>query len=72
MNRMNNELRLLFLVLLAVVSLASCSNEPTRTAPSPETVRNTPVLAVQQANVQIKLHNETGGSVVVSGGQLAA
>jgi hypothetical protein len=28
--------------------------------------------AVQQANVQIKLHNETGGSVVITGGQLAA
>jgi len=51
MNRMNTGLGLLFLVLLAVVSLASCSNEPTRTSRSPETVRNTPVLAVQQANV---------------------
>jgi RND family efflux transporter MFP subunit len=39
------------LVLLAVVNLAGCSNEKTRTAPSPETVRNIPVVAVQQANV---------------------
>ena len=51
MNRMNTGLRLSFLVLLAVVSLAGCSSEQTRTAPSPETVRNIPVLAVQQANV---------------------
>jgi uncharacterized protein YceK len=48
MNRMNTKRRLSFLVLLAVVSLAGCSNEKTRTAPSPETVRNIPVLAVQQ------------------------
>ena len=51
MNRMNTGLRLSLLVLLAVVSLASCSNETTRTAPSPETVHSIPVLAVQQANV---------------------
>ncbi len=51
MNRMNTEPRLSFLVLIAVVSLAGCSNEQTRTAPSPETVQNIPVLAVQQANV---------------------
>jgi len=51
MNRMNTKRRLSFLVLLAVVSLAGCSNEKTSTAPSPETVRNIPVLAVQQANV---------------------
>jgi RND family efflux transporter MFP subunit len=51
MNRMNTKRGLSFLVLLAVVSLAGCSNEKTRTAPSPETVRNVPVLAVQQANV---------------------
>jgi membrane fusion protein, multidrug efflux system len=51
MNRMNTTRRLSFLVLLAVVSLAGCSNEKTLTAPSPETVRNIPVLAVQQANV---------------------
>jgi RND family efflux transporter MFP subunit len=48
---MNTKRRLSFLVLLAVVSLAGCSNEKTSTAPSPETVRNIPVLAVQQANV---------------------
>ena len=51
MNRINTKRRLSFLVLLAVVNLASCSNEKTRTVPSPETVRNIPVLAVQQANV---------------------
>ncbi len=51
MKRMNTGPRLSFLVLLAVVSLAGCSNERIRTAPSPETVRNIPVLAVQQASV---------------------
>jgi membrane fusion protein, multidrug efflux system len=51
MNCMNTGLRLSLLVLLAVVSLAGCSNETTRTAPSPEIVRNVPVLAVQQAYV---------------------
>ncbi len=51
MNRINARRRPSFLVLLAVVSFAGCSNEKTRTAPSPETVRNIPVLAVQQANV---------------------
>ncbi|MGA3092912.1 MAG: efflux RND transporter periplasmic adaptor subunit [Terriglobales bacterium] len=53
MNRMNAKRRLSFLVLLAGASLAGCSNsnEKTRTAPSPETVRDIPVLAVQQANV---------------------
>jgi RND family efflux transporter MFP subunit len=53
MNRMNTGLRLSFLLLLAVVGLAGCSNsnEQTRTTPSPETVRNISVLAVQQASV---------------------
>ncbi len=51
MNRMNTGLRLLLLIFLGAVSLAGCSNEETRTAPSPETVQNIPVLAVQQANV---------------------
>ena len=51
MNRMNTGLRLSFLVLLAVASLAGCSSEKTRTTPSPETVRNLDVLAVQQASV---------------------
>ena len=51
MNRMNTRPKLSFLVLLAVVSLAGCSNQQNRTAPSPETVRNIPVLAVQRANV---------------------
>jgi RND family efflux transporter MFP subunit len=47
---MNTKRRFSFFLLLAVVSLAGCSSEKTRTAPSPETVRNIPVLAVQQAN----------------------
>ncbi|MGA7293107.1 MAG: efflux RND transporter periplasmic adaptor subunit [Terriglobales bacterium] len=51
MNRKNAELRLFLLVLLAVINFASCSSQDTRTAPSPETVRNIPVLAAQQANV---------------------
>ena len=51
MNRVNTKRRLLFLMLLAVISLAGCSNEQTRTAPSPETVRNIDVLGVQQAMV---------------------
>ncbi len=51
MNRLNTKLRLSFLVLFTVVSLVGCSNEQTRTAVAPETVRNTAVLAVQQANV---------------------
>lgn len=51
MNPMNTNRRLSFFVLLAVVSLAGCSHEETRTAPSPETVGNIPVLAVQQASV---------------------
>ena len=51
MKRMNTRPRLSFLVLLAVVSLAGCSSEQTHTAPSPETVQNIDVLAVQQASV---------------------
>jgi len=51
MNRMNTGLRLSLLVLVAGVSLAGCSSEKTHTAPSPETVRNVSVLAVQQADV---------------------
>ena len=51
MNRMNTGPRLSFLVVLAVGSFVGCSSEQTRTTPSPETVRNIPVLAVQQANV---------------------
>ena len=51
MNRMNIRLSFLFLMLPAVFSLVGCSSEQTRTTPSPETVRNIPVLAVQQANV---------------------
>ena len=51
MNRMNTEFKLSFSMLFAVVSLAGCSNEQSRTAPSPETVRNISVLAVQQASV---------------------
>src|SRR5208337_400400 len=51
MNRMNTGPRLSLLALLAAIGLAGCSNEQTRTAPSPETVRNISVLAVQQASV---------------------
>ncbi len=51
MKRMNTGPGFSFLVLLAVVSLAGCSSEQTPAAPSPETVRNIPVLAVQQASV---------------------
>ncbi len=51
MNRINTKRRPSLLALLAVVSLAGCSSEKTRTAPSPETVHNIPVLAAQQANV---------------------
>ncbi len=51
MNRMNTGLRLSLLVVLAAIGLAGCSSEQTRTAPSPGTVRNIDVLAVQQANV---------------------
>jgi RND family efflux transporter MFP subunit len=38
-------------MLLAVVSLAGCSSEQTRTTPPPPTVRNIDVLAVQQVRV---------------------
>ena len=51
MNRMNIRLSLLFLMLPAVFSLVDCSSEQTRTAPSPDAVRNIAVLAVQKANV---------------------
>jgi RND family efflux transporter MFP subunit len=48
---MNTGPRLSLLVAIAVVSLAGCSSEQSRTAPSPETVRNIPVLVVQQAKM---------------------
>jgi multidrug efflux system membrane fusion protein len=51
MKSMNIRLRLLFLMLPAVFGLVGCSSEQTRTTPSPETVRNIPVLAAHQANV---------------------
>jgi membrane fusion protein, multidrug efflux system len=51
MNRMNTGPKFSFLFALAVVSLAGCSSEQTRTTPSPETVRNIPVLAVQRAKM---------------------
>ncbi len=51
MNRINTKRRLSCFLLFVVVSLAGCSNEKTRTAPTPEAVRNIPVLAVHQANV---------------------
>lgn len=48
---MNIRTRFLFLMLPAVLVLAGCSSDQTRTAPSPESVRNIDVLAVQQSNV---------------------
>ncbi len=51
MNRMNTGPGLSLLALLAVIGLAGCSSDQTRTAPSPETVRNISVFAVQQASV---------------------
>ncbi len=51
MNRMNTGLRLGFLAIAVVVGLSSCSTEPQAKVPSPETVRNVPVLAVEQANI---------------------
>jgi multidrug efflux system membrane fusion protein len=51
MKPMNIRTRFLFLMLPAVLVLAGCSSEQTRTAPSPETVRNLPVLAVQRASM---------------------
>jgi multidrug efflux system membrane fusion protein len=51
MKRMNIRLRFLHLMLPTVLSLAGCSSEQTRTSPSPEIVRDIPVLAAQQANM---------------------
>jgi multidrug efflux pump subunit AcrA (membrane-fusion protein) len=51
MKRTNTGPILSFLLLIAVVGLSGCSNEQSHTAPSPETVRNISVLAVQQASV---------------------
>ena len=51
MNRVNTGFKLSFSMLFAVVSLAGCSKEQSRTAPSPETVRNISVIAVQQGGV---------------------
>jgi len=51
MNRMNTSLRLGALIVAAVVGLSSCSTERKAEAPPTQTVRNIPVLAVQQANV---------------------
>ena len=51
MKPMNTRRRFLLLMLPAVLSLVGCSSEQTRTAPLQETVRNFPVLAVQQASV---------------------
>ena len=51
MNGRNSGLKPSFLVFLAAISLAGCSNESTRAAPPPETVRNLPVLVVHQVNV---------------------
>jgi membrane fusion protein, multidrug efflux system len=51
MNRIDTKRSLSFLALLAVVNLGGCSTEQSRTTVSPETVRNIPVLTVQQANM---------------------
>ncbi len=51
MNRMDTGLRLGGLIAAAVVGLSSCSTERQAEAPPTQTVRNIPVLAVQQANV---------------------
>jgi len=51
MNRMNTGLKVGSLIVAAVVGLSSCSNEQLAKEPSPESVRNMPVLAVQQAGV---------------------
>jgi len=51
MNRMNTGLKCGSLIAVALVALSSCSTEQQAKVPSQETVRNIPVLAVQQANV---------------------
>src|SRR5438552_12185269 len=51
MNRMDTGLRLGSLIVAGIVGFSSCSREQRSAAPSTETVRNIPVLAVQQANV---------------------
>ena len=51
MNPMNTALKLMFVVFLAVASFVGCSNQQPRLPQSPETVRNVPLLAVQQGNV---------------------
>jgi RND family efflux transporter MFP subunit len=48
---MNTGLKVGSLIVAAVVGLSSCSNEQLAKEPSPESVRNMPVLAVQQAGV---------------------
>jgi RND family efflux transporter MFP subunit len=48
---MNTRLKLGSLIAAALLSLSSCSTEQQAKAPTQETVRNIPVLAVQQANV---------------------
>ena len=51
MNSMNAGLKLGSLMVAAVVGLSSCSTEQQVKPPSTETVRNIPVLAVQQAKI---------------------
>ena len=51
MNYMNAGLKLATLTLAAAVSLTGCSSERPHAAPSPETMRNVSVLAVQRGTV---------------------
>lgn len=51
MTAMNAALKLTTLTLAAAVSLTGCSNERPHAAPSPETMRNVSVLAVQRGTV---------------------
>ncbi len=60
MNRMNRGIALSCL-LLALVVLASCSSEPSRTLPALETVQNISVLAAKESNVPDVL--EAAGTV---------
>ena len=51
MNYMNAALKLTTLALAAVVGLTGCCNERPHATPSPETIRNVSVLAVQSGTV---------------------
>ncbi|MBZ5573053.1 MAG: efflux RND transporter periplasmic adaptor subunit [Acidobacteriia bacterium] len=51
MNRANPAPTISFLLLAVMASLSGCSRERPPAVPSPENVRNVPVVSVQQANV---------------------